>query len=89
MILDEEDEDQLQVKVGSQLLKTPLKGNIQLRNVVFRYGLNEPILNNISLQLNQGEKIAFVGPSGCGKSTLVQLLQRFYEYQGHILIDGI
>jgi ABC-type multidrug transport system fused ATPase/permease subunit len=41
------------------------------------------------LSARKGNKIAFVGPSGCGKSTLVGLLQRFYDYEGQILVDGI
>ena len=39
--------------------------------------------------INKGQKVAFVGPQGCGKSTIIQLLQKFYECDGEILIDGI
>jgi len=41
------------------------------------------------MKFNKGEKIAFVGPSGCGKSTMIQLLQRFYEFDGTILVDNV
>jgi ABC-type multidrug transport system fused ATPase/permease subunit len=41
------------------------------------------------MKFNRGEKIAFVGPSGCGKSTMIQLLQRFYEFEGTILVDNV
>ena len=71
------------------MLTTPIQGNIQVKNVVFQYNpLDEPVLNGISMDINKGEKVAFVGPSGCGKSTLFQLLQRFYDYEGSIIIDG-
>lgn len=47
------------------------------------------MLNDLSLQIKAGEKIALVGHSGAGKSTIVQLLLRFYEpQQGQILVDG-
>jgi len=41
------------------------------------------------MKIKKGEKIAFVGPSGCGKSTLIQLLQRYYDYDGQIFLDGV
>jgi ATP-binding cassette subfamily B (MDR/TAP) protein 1 len=41
------------------------------------------------MTLHKGEKIAFVGPSGSGKSTIIQLLQRFYDFEGSILVDNI
>ena len=48
------------------------------------------VINNLSLKINQGEKIAIVGHTGSGKSTIINLLTRFYEYnQGEIYIDGI
>lgn len=90
-ILDSEDEDQLQIKDESKLLKTPIKGNIQLKNVSFKYETrDEQIFKNLNLEIKEGWKVGFVGPSGCGKSTIHQLLQRFYDVtSGEILIDGI
>ncbi|VEU80006.1 ABC-type multidrug/protein/lipid transport system ATPase component [Haploplasma axanthum] len=65
-------------------------GNVSLNNVSFGYYPNKTILNNISLNVSQGSKIAIVGPTGAGKTTLVNLLMRFYEISsGEILIDGI
>jgi ATP-binding cassette subfamily B (MDR/TAP) protein 1 len=88
-ILDTEDEDQLQVRHGSKMQKTPIRGNIEFRNVSFGYKKGQTTIANLSLTIKQGEKAAFVGPSGCGKSTLVQLLQRFYDCNGLIIVDGV
>lgn len=67
----------------------PLKGNIKFNNISFAYN-TDLILNNFSLQISQGEKIAIVGESGAGKSTLVMLLFRLYDtYSGDIFIDDI
>lgn len=60
--------------------------------MTFKYGSDEsamPIINNVSFTIEAGQKAAFVGHSGCGKSTILQLLQRFYEYEGEILLDDI
>lgn len=90
-ILDSEDEDQLQIKTESKLLKTPIKGHIEIKNVTFKYeSRNEHVFKNLSLEIQPGWKVGFVGSSGCGKSTIHQLLQRFYDAdEGEILIDGI
>ena len=63
--------------------------SIELKNIDFRYGNRELTLNDISLKINKGEKIAIVGESGSGKTTLAKLLLRFYEPEtGDILING-
>lgn len=65
------------------------KGNIKFNNVFFKYENGKSILNNLSLQINQGEKFAIVGKSGCGKSTLTYLLIGLFSPQsGYIEIDG-
>lgn len=64
-------------------------GNIEFDAVSFSYNENEPVLKNISLQLNAGKRIALVGPSGGGKSTILNLIPRFYDVNdGRILLDG-
>ena len=67
-----------------------VKGHVEYKNVTFRYNEStDYILNNVSLDVNPGEYIAFVGSSGVGKSTICSLLPRFYEViDGNILIDG-
>lgn len=67
-----------------------LEGNIKFENVNFSYNPNEPVLYNINLTINKGEKVGFVGESGSGKSTIFNLLSRLYLVDsGKILIDGI
>jgi len=67
------------------------KGRVKLENVSFRYGDDhEYVLQNVSLEVQQGETVAVVGRSGIGKSTLCSLIPRFYEASGGaILIDDI
>lgn len=68
-------------------------GNIEFKGVNFSYQVNEQdktlVLNNISFTIRPGETIALVGRSGGGKSTLANLLPRFYDAKGSILIDGV
>ena len=66
-----------------------LKGDIEIKNIDFRYGKRELILKNINMQIKQGEKIALVGESGSGKTTLVKLLLKFFNYEkGEININN-
>lgn len=70
----------------------PLQGDIVYKNVSFSYEdshSKNTVLNDINLEVKQGEKLAVVGPSGSGKTTLCQLLVRFYEINsGKISIGG-
>lgn len=67
------------------------KHHLTLKNVSFTYeGQNAPVLKNISIDIPEGQKVAFVGHNGAGKSTLVKLLMRLYDVtDGEILLDGI
>ncbi len=66
----------------------PVRDKVVFENVSFNYG-NQPVLENINLEVKLGEVVAIVGLSGVGKSTLVDLIPRFYDPQkGRILIDG-
>ncbi len=67
-----------------------VKGNIEFQNVSFRYVDDKPIINNFSVAIKSGQKVAIVGPTGAGKTTIVNLLMRFYDIaSGSIKIDGI
>lgn len=75
-------------KPGAKPLALTKGGEIKFENVNFGYHPQRPILNNLSLTIPAGKKVAIVGPSGCGKSTLLRLLFRSYDVQnGRILID--
>ena len=66
-----------------------IKGEVEFKDVTFRYKNGEEVLRNFNLTVKAGETIAIVGPTGAGKSTIVNLLCRFYEpTSGSILIDG-
>ncbi|HHU01920.1 MAG TPA: ABC transporter ATP-binding protein [Christensenellaceae bacterium] len=65
-------------------------GDVEFRNVSFKYKDGEQVLENFCLHVPQGKTVALVGPTGAGKSTIVNLLCRFYEpTSGSILIDGV
>lgn len=67
-----------------------IEGDIEIKNVTFRYGNRKPVLKNISFIIPKGKKVALVGSSGCGKSTMAKLLLKYYEPEnGEILIDDI
>lgn len=75
-------------KADAQVMKG-IKGNIEFKNVEFHYTNSKNVLQNISLKLESGKKMAIVGESGEGKSTIINLLLRFYEPQsGEIKIDN-
>lgn len=66
-----------------------LRGNIEFKNINFRYGTRKKVLKNININIKQGDKIAIIGESGSGKTTLVKLLMNFYSpEEGEILING-
>ena len=67
-----------------------VQGDIEFKNVTFRYGNRTPVLKNISFSIPEGKKVALVGASGSGKSTIAKLLLKYYEpEEGEICIDGI
>lgn len=66
-----------------------VRGRISIENVCFTYDDKTSVLDNINLEINEGETVAIVGPSGGGKSTLCQLIPRFYDVDaGSVKLDG-
>ena len=72
--------------------ETPrLRGEIEFRDVSYRYVAGQDVLRHINLHVRSGETVAVVGPTGAGKTTLVSLISRFYDVprdRGAILVDG-
>ena len=65
------------------------EGRILLDQVDFSYTPEVPLIQNLNLSVEPGQRIAIVGPTGCGKTTLINLLMRFYDVQaGSIQVDG-
>lgn len=66
-----------------------LSGDLIINNITFRYGYKRPVIENLSLHINAGEKIAIVGSSGSGKTTLARLIMNYYlPEKGSITIGG-
>lgn len=83
-VLDESPE----IREIKDALDVEIQGNIRMDNVTFGYDPHIPVLQDVTLDVRQGEMIGIVGHSGCGKSTLVNLILRFYDTQnGRIFID--
>ncbi|MBC2238670.1 ABC transporter ATP-binding protein [Listeria innocua] len=67
----------------------PIVGNVDFKDVYFRYEEDVDILKGINFHVDAGESIALVGPTGAGKTTIINLLSRFYNINsGEILVDG-
>jgi ATP-binding cassette, subfamily B, bacterial MsbA len=67
----------------------PIKGQVQVSRVSFAYDPRQPVLSDLSFEVQPGQMVALVGPTGSGKTTLINLLHRFYDpLEGSITIDG-
>ena len=65
-------------------------GDIEFKNVTFRYGNRKPAIEDVTFTIPKGQKVALVGASGSGKSTIAKLLLKYYEPEkGYITIDGV
>ena len=68
---------------------TDTRGDILISDVSFSYVPEKPLIQNLSLDIKNGMRVAIVGPTGCGKTTLINLLMRFYDVNsGNISVDG-
>ena len=72
----------------AQVLEMP-DGSVDIDKVSFSYRPDTPLLQDITLQVKPGQRIAIVGPTGCGKTTMINLLMRFYDVnEGEIRVSG-
>lgn len=84
------DSEEMADESKKKIVSAQVNGNVEFKNVHFRYESGKPIIRDFSASLKQGQKVAIVGPTGAGKTTIVNLLMRFYDVQsGDILIDGV
>ncbi|WPK75404.1 Lactococcin-G-processing and transport ATP-binding protein LagD [Eubacterium callanderi] len=84
-ILEVEEEQNTEIKYP---IFNKIHSDIEIKNVMFRYGSRKPVLDKVSLTIPKGKKVALVGESGSGKTTLSKLLLRFFDYEdGSIMIN--
>ena len=75
---------------GSGITYTPLRGDVRMVEVDFAYDPEKPVLHDVSVYAEPGQKVAFVGATGAGKTTITNLINRFYDIaDGKIRYDGI
>ncbi len=68
----------------------PLRGEVEFRDVTFRYEGGQPVLENVSFTVQPGQTVAIVGQTGSGKTSLVRLINRTYDVSaGQVLVDGV
>ena len=83
--------DEYEMADGSEQTDlSKVEGDIEFKDVTFRYGNRAPALDHISFTIPAGKKVALVGSSGSGKSTITKLLLKYYEPEdGEIDINGV
>jgi len=85
----------LEEKEEIQEVRQPIElfditGNVEFKQVHFGYDATKPVINDFSVSIKKGEKIAIVGPTGAGKTTMIKLLMRFYDIDaGVIMVDHV
>ena len=84
--LEEKEEDQT---VENPVCIDNLEGSVSFEHVHFGYNPDHTIINDFSVDVKPGQKVAIVGPTGAGKTTMIKLLMRFYDVgSGSIKVDG-
>ncbi|MBF0777537.1 ABC transporter ATP-binding protein [Streptococcus cuniculi] len=72
------------------LIEEEVRGEIRFEEVDFSYNPLQPLIENLTVHVPSGARVAIVGPTGAGKSTVINLLMRFYEVnKGQILLDNV
>ena len=83
------EEDPLPPAPAGALQPSHLDGKVELQHIRFSYLPDRKLIEDLSVDVKPGMRVAIVGPTGCGKTTLINLLMRFYDVQGgQITIDG-
>lgn len=83
------EEEEISENIKNPISTKGIKGAVEFENVKFGYNEDKIVINDFSIKIKPGQKVAIVGPTGAGKTTIVKLLMRFYELNsGKILIDG-
>lgn len=84
-----EEEEEEEINTSNPIKIDNIEGKVKFNNITFGYSKENPVINNFSIEVKKGKKIAIVGPTGAGKTTIVKLLMRFYDVdKGSITIDG-
>ncbi|MBP3267645.1 MAG: ABC transporter ATP-binding protein, partial [Ruminococcus sp.] len=87
-VFDVLDEEEISDDSGKEVL-TDCTGELKFSDVCFSYTPDTKLIQNFSLDVKSGMRVAIVGPTGCGKSTIINLLLRFYDIDsGKIEISG-
>ena len=87
-VFDVLDEEEIPDDSGKEVL-TDCTGELRFSDVCFSYTPDTKLIQNFSLDVKSGMRVAIVGPTGCGKSTIINLLLRFYDIDsGKIEISG-
>jgi ATP-binding cassette subfamily B protein/subfamily B ATP-binding cassette protein MsbA len=89
-VLDCDDTVPEPTEIEKSHVAASVRGHVAWRNVTFSYEPGQPVLRDIDLEIQPGERVAIVGQTGAGKSTLISLLLRFFDpSQGSVLLDGV
>lgn len=89
-LIDLIEEKEVKQDTEDSVKLTDVKGNIDVENVSFSYTADKKLIENLSINVKRGMRVAIVGPTGCGKTTLINLLMKFYDVNsGEIFADSV